>query len=256
MGGKLFERDRRKTVLTAAGAAFQNEASGVLAQLDQAIQSARLALRGKMGVLRIGFHPSAGINFVPRLIREYRALNPRVTFSLRSMRTAHQVRMLEEGSLDLGFLWMPFVSGRPSLEVALIQQEPWILAVPASHSLAKKSAVRLGETADETYVLSERTHSPAYHDFVLGTLNRAGIIPRIFEFTGETTTALSLIAAGVGISLLNESAVKTSAAAVAACKVLDKNVPAFQTGLAWRKTQTSTIVQQFKKFVLMHACSS
>jgi hypothetical protein len=50
--------------------------------------------------------------------------------------------------------------------------------------------------------------------------------------------------------------VKISTAAVVACKVLDKIVPAFQMGLAWRKTQTSTIVQQFKKFVLMHACTS
>ena len=162
IGGKLFERDRRRTVLTAAGVAFQNEAGGGLAQQEQAIQSARLALKGKMGVLRLGFLPTAGINLLPRLIPEYRALNPSVTFSLRSMHTASQVRMLEEGSLDLGFLWMPFVSGRPSLEVALIQQEPWMLAVPASHALAKKSAVRLGETADETYVLYERRHSPAF----------------------------------------------------------------------------------------------
>ena len=32
IGVKLFERDRRKTVLTAAGAAFQREATGGLAQ--------------------------------------------------------------------------------------------------------------------------------------------------------------------------------------------------------------------------------
>jgi DNA-binding transcriptional LysR family regulator len=49
IAGKLFERDRRRTVLTAAGVAFQNEAGGGLAQLEQAIQSARLALKGKMG---------------------------------------------------------------------------------------------------------------------------------------------------------------------------------------------------------------
>jgi DNA-binding transcriptional LysR family regulator len=49
IAGKLFERDRRKTVLTVAGVAFQNEASGGLAQLEQAIGSTRLALKGKMG---------------------------------------------------------------------------------------------------------------------------------------------------------------------------------------------------------------
>jgi DNA-binding transcriptional LysR family regulator len=80
IGGKLFERDRRRTVLTAAGVAFQNEASGGLAQLEQAIQSARLALKGKMGVLRLGFLPTAGINLLPRLIREYRAVESKRNF--------------------------------------------------------------------------------------------------------------------------------------------------------------------------------
>ncbi len=47
IGVKLFERDRRKTVLTAAGTAFQKEATGGFAQLEQAVQSARLAAKGK-----------------------------------------------------------------------------------------------------------------------------------------------------------------------------------------------------------------
>ena len=42
IGAKLFERDRRKTVLTSVGTAFQKEATGGLAQLEQAVQSARL----------------------------------------------------------------------------------------------------------------------------------------------------------------------------------------------------------------------
>jgi DNA-binding transcriptional LysR family regulator len=192
---------------------------------------------------------------LPRLIREYRALDPAVAFSLRNVLTADQVRMLEEGSLDLGFLWMPFVSGTPSLEVALIQQEPWILAVPASHALAKKSAVRLCETADESYVLYERRHSPAFYDFVLGTLNRAGVIPPLFEFAGEMTTLISLIASGVGISVVAESAVKTSTAAMVGRKILDK-IPTCQIGLDWRKKQIPTIVEQFRKFVLTDACTS
>ena len=65
IGGKLFERDRRKTVLTVAGVAFQNETSGGLAQLEQAIGSTPLELKGKMGVLRFGFVPTAGTHLVP-----------------------------------------------------------------------------------------------------------------------------------------------------------------------------------------------
>jgi DNA-binding transcriptional LysR family regulator len=200
IGVKLFERDRRKTVLTSAGTAFQREATGGLAQLEQAVQSARLAAKGKLGVVRLGFVSTAGTHMLPRLIRDYRAVNPLVEFSLRNVLTADQGRMLEEGSLDLGFLRMPFAEG-PGVDVVPIHQEPFVMVVPSSHPLARKSAVRLRETANETYVLYERAHAPGFHDLVLGILNRASVIPAVFQVAGEMPTLISLIASGVGISL-------------------------------------------------------
>ena len=68
IGVKLFERDRGKTVLTVAGTAFQREAIGGLGHLEQAVQSARLAAKGKLGVVRLGFVSTAGMHMVP--IRE------------------------------------------------------------------------------------------------------------------------------------------------------------------------------------------
>jgi len=82
--------------------------------------------------------------------------------------------MLEEGSLDLGFLRMPF-AGSPSVDVVPIHQEPFVMVVPSSHPLARKSAVRLREAAKETHVFYERAHAPGFHDLVLGILNRANV---------------------------------------------------------------------------------
>src|ERR1700740_3451378 len=167
IGVKLFERDRRKTVLTAAGAAFQREATGGVAQLEQGIQNARLAAEGKLGVGRLGFVSTAGQSLIPELINQYRAKNPLVEFSLRNILTADQGPMLEEGSLDLGFLRLPF-NGGPNLGVAAIHQEDFVLVVPSAHSLARKTGVRLREIAKETFVLYDRPHAPGFHDFVLG----------------------------------------------------------------------------------------
>jgi len=55
MGVRLFERNRRKTTLTAAGAAFREAAAAAVLQLDQAIRRAALAASGKLGLLSIGF---------------------------------------------------------------------------------------------------------------------------------------------------------------------------------------------------------
>ena len=251
IGVKLFERDRRKTSLTTAGAAFQREAAGGLAQLEQAIQNARLAAQGKLGVVRLGFVSTAGTYLIPKLINQYRKLNPLVEFSLRNILTADQGPMLEEGSIDLGFLRMPFNPG-PSLEAAPIHQEEFVLVVPSSHALARKSAVRLRETAHETYVLYDRAHAPGFHDFVLGILNRAGVIPAVSQVAGEMPTLISLVASGAGVSLLPASAVKNSRAAVTGCKVRDK-VPISEIALVWRKKGAPAVVEQFRGFVLANA---
>jgi DNA-binding transcriptional LysR family regulator len=100
--------------------------------------------------------------------------------------------MLEEGSLDLGFLRMPF-AGSPGVDVVPIHQEPFVAVVPSSHPLARKSVVRLRETANEIYVLYERAHAPGFHDLVLGILNRASVIPAVWQVAGEMPTLISLI---------------------------------------------------------------
>src|SRR6202171_209609 len=88
VGVRLFERNRRKTTLTAAGLAFRDDAAAAVSQLDQAIRRARLAGEGKLGLLRIGFISTAGNEIVPHIIRQFGELNPEVEFSLRAITTA------------------------------------------------------------------------------------------------------------------------------------------------------------------------
>ena len=78
VGVRLFERNRRKTTLTAAGIAFRDDAAAALSQLEQAIRRARLAAKGKMGLLRIGFISTAGSEIAPDIVRQFRELNPEV----------------------------------------------------------------------------------------------------------------------------------------------------------------------------------
>jgi len=73
---------------------------------------------------------------VPNIIRQFREVNPEVEFSLRAITTEDQVRMLEAGSLDIGFLRLP-ISGHSVLDVVTVHREPFVLVLPASHKLAK-----------------------------------------------------------------------------------------------------------------------
>ncbi|XWK65262.1 LysR substrate-binding domain-containing protein [Tunturiibacter gelidiferens] len=137
VGVRLFERNRRKTTLTAAGFAFRDDAAAALSQLEQGVRRARLAANGKLGRLRIGFISTAGREIVPDIVRRFRELNPEVELSLRNIVTAEQVRMLETGALDIGFLRVP-IGEHSALDVVIVHREPFVLVVPSSDKLAKR----------------------------------------------------------------------------------------------------------------------
>src|SRR5580704_6558243 len=248
IGVRLFERNRRKTTLTAAGVAFRNDAAAALSQLEQAIRSARLAAGGKLGLLRIGFVSTAGIEIVPNIVRQFRKSNPEVEFSLRNILTAQQVQMLEAGSLDIGFLRLP-IGGQSALDVVTVHREPFVLVVPSSHKLAKKKRVRLREVAGEDFVMYERSWAPGFHDLMFGILRDAGIVPNVTQTAGEVPTLISLVHSGMGITIAPLSVVKHSAASVDACKIVDR-IPMSEIGIAVSKGIRPAVVDNFRSFAL------
>jgi DNA-binding transcriptional LysR family regulator len=249
VGVRLFERNRRKTTLTAAGLAFRDDAAAALSQLEQAVRRARLAANGKLGILRIGFISTAGREIVPDIVRQFRELNPEVEFSLRNIVTAEQVRMLETGALDIGFLRVP-TGGHSALDVVTVHREPFVLVVPSSHKLAKRKRVRLGELAGQDFVGYERTHAPGFHDLIFGILRDAGIAPNVSQTAGEIPTLISLVDSGMGITILPASAVKHSVASVVACEILDR-IPMSEIGIAVSKRFRAAVVDNFRSFALI-----
>jgi DNA-binding transcriptional LysR family regulator len=248
VGVRLFERNRRKTTLTAAGLAFRDDAAAALSQLEQAMRSARLAANGKLGLLRIGFISTVGSEIVPNIVRQFRELNPEVEFSLRAIPTADQVQMLESGSLDIGFFRLP-IGEHSALEVVTVHRERFVLVVPASHKLATRKRVRLSEVSGQNFVLYERTYAPGFHDLIFGMLRDARIVPNISQTAAELSMLISLVDAHMGVAILPLSAVKHSVASVVACDILDR-IPMSEIGMAVRKGTRAPVVDNFRSFAL------
>jgi DNA-binding transcriptional LysR family regulator len=248
IGVRLLERNRRKTTLTAAGRAFRDAAIAGLLQLDRATRNARLAADGKLGLLRIGFISTAGSELVPNIIRPFRELNPEVEFSLRNILTAEQIRMLEAGELDIGFLRLP-LGGHTQLEVVTVHREPFVLVVPSSHPLGKRKRVRLEELSGQDFVMYDRAYAPGFHDLIFGMLRNAGIVPTIRQTAGQMPTLISLVAAGMGISILPASVVKHNVAAVVGCTIADP-IPMSEIGLALVRDSSSAVVKNFRALAL------
>jgi DNA-binding transcriptional LysR family regulator len=248
VGVRLFERDRRKTTLTAAGLTFRKDAAAAVSQLEQAIRRARLAADGKLGLLRIGFISTAGNEIVPNLVRRFRDSNPDVVFSLCNILTTDQVRMLVAGSLDIGFLRLP-IGEHPELEVVEVHREPFVVVTPLSHKLAKRKKVALHELSGENFVMYERSYAPGFHDLIFGMLQDAGVVPNVCQTAGQMPTLISLVDSGMGISILPASAVKHSGASVVACEIAGK-IAMSEIAIAVNKGNQASVVGNFRSLAL------
>jgi DNA-binding transcriptional LysR family regulator len=248
VGVRLFERNRRRTTLTAAGVAFRGDVATAVSQLDQAVRRAKLAANGKLGLLRVGFISTAGNEIMPTIVRQFRESNPEVEFSLLNVLTADQIQMLDAGSLDIGFLRLP-IGEHPELEVVRVHREPFVVVVPLSHTLAKKKKIHLRELAGQAFVMYERSYAPGFHDLMVGILRDAGIVPHVRQTAGQMPTLISLVAAGMGISILPRSTVTHSVASVVGCEIADA-ISMSEIGMAVNKRNRPAIVDNFRLFAL------
>ena len=248
VGVRLFERNRRKTTLTAAGVAFRNDAAAWLLQLDQAIRKARLVADGKLGLLRIGFISGVGAEIVPNIARQFKDLNPEVEFSLLAIPTAHQLQMLQTGSLDIGFLRLP-IGEQSALEVLTVHREPFVLVVPSSHKLAKRKRVRLGEVSGESFVMNERSYAPGFYDLIFGMLRDARVVPNVSQTAADLSTVISLVGAQMGVAILPASAVNHCVASVVACDIAG-DLPMSEIALVCDERVRTPVAKQFRSFAL------
>ncbi|GAB3755988.1 LysR family transcriptional regulator [Zhihengliuella somnathii] len=203
VGVTLVERDNRKVSLTAAGAAFLEEARKLVITAEQAPVTARRIAQGQAGVLRIGFTATSGFSVLGALLTRLSKALPDVDLDLREQVTSEQLQSLADGELDLGL-------GRPPFDnelyaSRLLQAESLLLAIPENHHLA-----------EGTHPATERDlrgvplimHSPikARYFYDLAIRHMPVEHGNVVHTVSQILTMVSLVAAGRGVAFVPESA--------------------------------------------------
>jgi DNA-binding transcriptional LysR family regulator len=246
LGIQLLSRNRQGTVLTEAGQAFREDASAALEKLEFAKRKAQWASAGRLGYIRIGFISTAGSEIVPNLMRRFRKSYPDVEFSIRNILTGAQLEMIADGLLDVGFLRLP-IEHRKEIEVTTVHREPFVAILPSWHLLSSKREIRLSELKGNPFVMYAREHAPGFHDLLSGILNNAGVVPKVVQTAGEMSTLISLVDAGVGVSIVPASAAKRFVSKVAVCLIVDR-LPESEIGLALARQNPAAVVRRFCEF--------
>jgi DNA-binding transcriptional LysR family regulator len=230
LGVKLLERSRRGVEMTAAGEAFLRQASTILESVERAVDQTRRVARGEVGQVSVGFVPSAMDGSLPDILRVHRARYPEVELELREMSTSHQVEALRAGRIDTGFIRPP-VEHR-GLEVEVIQREAVAAVLPAGHRLARQQAVRPADLAGETLIVIARAEAPGLHLTLTESIVPIARPSAVKEVT-RAQTALGLVVAGLGVSLLPASVASSHRDGLTFVPLAGGD-PALELAIAWR----------------------
>jgi DNA-binding transcriptional LysR family regulator len=241
LGVVLFHRTKREVHLTDAGAVFMAEARTAVDQVDRAI--ARTQQASRISHLEVGY--TSTVPYTPvfsAVIREYRRLYPLIDLGLGEMSTARQLEALADGKIDVGFVRSPVPDHPKAITLVPLMRERLFAALREDHPLAGAEAIALDALAGEPLVLTPP--GTWLRDHVTAMCREIGVEPRVVQEAQQVTDAIPLVAAGLGMSLVPESACNLAAPGVV-FRPLSQTTETAEVALAYRRSEASLPIQTF-----------
>lgn len=198
---QLFERSRRGTQLSAAGAALLPAVRQFVGQAEQLERVVREVAAGQTGVLHVGAITSAMLDAVPPLLAALKNRHPQLTTFVKEIDSVDAVPALEAGELDLAFVRL---DGEISGDIATLPlaEDRLAVALHREHALAAKPRIRLKALDTEQLVMSSRQVSPVYFDLLTSICRNHGFAPRVVHEVRSVASQIAYVSCGQGVALV------------------------------------------------------
>ena len=204
LGVELLTRTSRRVALTPAGVHLLEQARALFAKRAEAIASVQHVAKGEAGLLRVGFGASSAFGVLPDIIRRFRIKHPLVVLRLDDRESLDIGAALSHGDLDIAILRAPFQY--EGIDTEPLFQERFVLALPQEHPLARRKRIAMTALAGESFILFPRPVAPGLHDTITSICIQAGFSPRIVHEASSWPSVISLVKAGLGITIAPSSA--------------------------------------------------
>src|SRR5580704_7209653 len=208
LGTKLFDRLGRSVRVTEAGRAFIPRARAILEQMDEARSSVAANNADLRGSVAVGVIPTVAPYLMPAYTAAFAKKYPDAKLRIVEETTSVLVEGLRDLSIDVAILALPL--RHKDLELFRIRTEPLYAALSKEHPLASAKSLALKELRGEPFVLLRDGH--CFRDLSINTCTRARFAPNIAFESGQFSSLLGMVAAGVGVSLVPEMAIDRNVA--------------------------------------------
>jgi DNA-binding transcriptional LysR family regulator len=250
LGAPLFLRTKRSVGLTPFGAQWLVPVRAALDGVAGLPDIARRLRDGEAGRLELSFVSTADYSILPALVRGYAALYPDVEIALAEATSDVQIASLLDGRGQAGIVIPPAEGALPkALSYRKLVSEPLLAAVPESWLAEKRLSLRAGKLPpagliEAPLVIFPRRSAPAFHDLVLDYYAAHGAQARIAQEAIQMQTIISLVSAGMGIALVPASLRNLARTGVRYVD-LPEDAPSLETGLVWRRDDTTATLARF-----------
>ncbi len=214
LGTPLFNRSRANWSLTDAGRIYVEGAREIMKIKNTTYNRIYDICEGKKGSLTIGLAPGRGLTIFTEVYPKLHEDFPNLSVRPIEMRVRPQQDAIARGDIDIGLMTL-HESDRTSDNYINVGSEEIMLAIPASHPLAKRAAapgelpatIDLREFKDESFVLMDKDSTlRSMCDRLFG---EAGIVPNVLFETNNTAGIVPMVASTICCGLIPWYYVKT-----------------------------------------------
>jgi LysR family transcriptional regulator, hydrogen peroxide-inducible genes activator len=207
LGVRLFDRLGRAVRLTDMGQVFLPRARAILGEMKAAKEEVAEKQSTVSGPVCVGVIPTIAPYFLPARIAVFSRQYPEASITVVEDVTVHLMDQLRSGLIDLAIIALP-VRGH-DLESFPLLTERLFAILPKGHRLARRRTLRMKELREEPFLLLRDDH--CFRDTAIDVCKRARLSPQIVFESGQFSSILAMVGAGMGISIVPEMAVEPKA---------------------------------------------
>ncbi|UJW77225.1 LysR substrate-binding domain-containing protein [Rhizobium sp. SL42] len=195
----LFHRIKGRLLPTAEGQLFFREVEQAFLGLTHLRGAAARIRDYGSGELRIACLSALSTNVLPRVLRSFMDRNPNIAITFQARMSSNVRDLVASGQFDLGIVADEI--DRTGVEVQPFTQFRVAVAIPEGHPLEARDVVHAADLAGQPFIAlapEDTTRREAERAFEI-----AGITVRTVIETPYSTTICSMVAAGIGVGLVN-----------------------------------------------------
>jgi LysR family hydrogen peroxide-inducible transcriptional activator len=206
LGARLFDRLGRAVRLTELGRIFLPRARAVLRDLEAARTELVERKTSISGPICVGVIPTIAPYFLPTILAAFSRKCPQARVSVVEETTSRLLEKLRAGSMDVAIVALPLDLRGHEFESFRLMTEKLIAALPKRHALSRRRAVSLSELQCEPFLLLRDGH--CFRETTVAACKRARMNPQVVFESGQFSSILSMVSAGLGVSVVPEMAVE------------------------------------------------